>query len=186
MPTTTASTASTQQESALRVLKDDHRDVEELFSQFEATGERAKKTREAIVAKIIEALSLHASIEETVFYPAVRERLAEQESTVLEALEEHHVVKLTLSELDAMSADDERFEAKVTVLMEMVRHHVREEEKEMFPMVRAVMSRSDWPSGTRRPRTTRCSSTWRSTPPFGRAWCSTPTEVPSGPTPTPN
>lgn len=136
-------TPTTHQMSALQVLKDDHRDVEALFAQFESTGPKAKKKRETIVAKIIEALSVHASIEETTFYPAVRERIAKSEPDVLEALEEHHVVKWTLSELESMSADDERFEAKVTVLMEMIRHHVKEEEKEMFPMVRDAMSRSE-------------------------------------------
>jgi hemerythrin superfamily protein len=136
-------TPTSQQVSALQVLKDDHRDVEALFAQFESAGPKAKKKREAIVARIIEALSVHASIEETTFYPAVRERIADSESDVLEALEEHHVVKWTLSELEAMSANDERFVAKVTVLMEMIRHHVKEEEKEMFPKVRDALTRTE-------------------------------------------
>ncbi len=134
-------TTRPQQVSALQVLKDDHRTVEALFAQFEATGPKAKKKREAIVGKIIEALSVHASIEETTFYPEIRNRIPMIESDVLEALEEHHVVKWTLSELESMSADDERFEAKVTVLIEMIRHHVEEEERDMFPKVRDAMTR---------------------------------------------
>ncbi len=136
-------TTPTQHVSALQVLKDDHRSVEALFGQFEATGPKAKKGRETIVAKIIEALSVHASIEETTFYPEIRKRIPMIERDVLEALEEHHVVKWTLSELESMSADDERFEAKVTVLIEMIRHHVKEEERDMFPKVRDAMTRTE-------------------------------------------
>ena len=139
MSKTTSKTSS----SALQVLKDDHREVEDLFSQFEKLGPRATKSREAIVERVIELLSAHASVEEMVFYPAIRRHITDSESAVLEALEEHHIVKWTMSELENMSATDERFIAKMTVLIEMVRHHVREEEHDMFPVVRDGMSRSD-------------------------------------------
>lgn len=127
--------------SALQVLRDDHRTVERLFTQFEALGERAHKAQEDIVKKVIRELSMHASIEEAVFYPAIREVL-DKNDLVLEALEEHHLVKLSLSELDGMSATAERYVAKMTVLMEMVRHHVEEEEDDLFPMVREAMTRT--------------------------------------------
>ena len=142
-PAKTPAKAPAGPASALQVLKDDHRNVEALFVQFEATGPKANKKRETLVAKIIEALSIHASIEETTFYPELRKRISDSEPNVLEALEEHHVVKWILSELESMSADDERYEAKVTVLIEIVRHHVKEEEKEMFPMVRNALTRTD-------------------------------------------
>jgi hemerythrin-like domain-containing protein len=118
------------------LLKQDHREVEELFSRFEKTGSSSTKRRQELVSRMIEALSMHAAIEEQVFYPAVRQEVSKANDTVLESLEEHHVVKWTLSELEKMDPADERFTAKVTVLTESVRHHVREEEKELFPMVR--------------------------------------------------
>ncbi len=101
------------------------------------------KRREAIVGKIVESLSQHAAIEETVFYPAVRASVPGADDDILEALEEHHVVKWTLSELASMRSEDERFAAKCTVLMESVRHHVKEEERELFPKVRKAMSRTE-------------------------------------------
>lgn len=136
-------TTSKTSPSALQVLKDDHREVEDLFSQFEKLGPRANKSRETIVERVIESLSAHASVEELVFYPAIRRHILPAQSAVLEALEEHHIVKWTMSELENMSATDERYIAKMTVLIEMVRHHVREEEHDMFPIVRDGMSRSD-------------------------------------------
>ena len=89
--------------------------------------------------KIVTELSAHAAIEEQVFYPAVRKADPDIERQVLEALEEHHIVKWTLSELDGMDSGDERFDPKVTVLIESVRHHVKEEEGDLFPKVRKVM-----------------------------------------------
>jgi hemerythrin superfamily protein len=126
---------------AISLLKDDHRAVENLFKRFEKTGDRALAERRRIVDDIIKELSVHAEIEETVFYPAVREAVPRTEDEVLEALEEHHVAKWVLSELDGMDPGAERFEAKVMVLIENVRHHVKEEESELFPQVRKALSR---------------------------------------------
>jgi hemerythrin-like domain-containing protein len=128
---------------ALTLLKADHEAVEAKFARFEALGPRAWKSKAAVVADVIEALSVHAAIEEQVLYPAVRDRLADEEGQVLEALEEHHVVKWTLSELDGMEPDHERFDAKFTVLIENVRHHVKEEESDLFPQVRQAFTRSE-------------------------------------------
>src|SRR5215212_5318144 len=127
---------------AISLLKDDHRAVERLFKRFEKTGDRALAERRRIVDEIIKELSVHAEIEETVFYPAIREAVPRSEDMVLESLEEHHVVKWVLSELDGMSPDAERFEAKVTVLIENVRHHVKEEESDLFPKVRRALTRT--------------------------------------------
>ena len=126
---------------AITLLKNDHREVEKLFKAFEKAGDNATATKKKTVAKIIEALSVHAAIEETIFYPAVRNEIEDTESEVLEALEEHHIVKWVLSELDGMEPSDERYDAKVTVLMENVRHHVEEEEQDLFPDVRATLGR---------------------------------------------
>lgn len=127
---------------AITLLKEDHRNVERLFKRFEKAGDRAFAEKRKIVDKIIEELSVHAVIEEQVFYPATRETVPGVEDVVLESLEEHHIVEWVLSEVEHLSSEDERFVAKVTVLMENVRHHVKEEESEYFPKVRDELGRS--------------------------------------------
>jgi hemerythrin superfamily protein len=134
-------TTSRRPGDAISLLKSDHRSVEELFTKFEGAGPRALKTKRSLVDRMIAELSVHAAIEETVLYPAARAEVPDTESEVLEALEEHHVVKWELSELEGMSAEDERFSAKVTVMMENVRHHVKEEESTLFPALRKHLSR---------------------------------------------
>jgi hemerythrin-like domain-containing protein len=126
---------------AIAVLKQDHREVEQLFRRFEKAGDDAARDKRQLVDSMIEELSRHAEIEELVFYPAVRRDVDDAESDVLEALEEHHVVKLVLRELEDLDASDERFDAKVTVMMESVRHHVKEEEQELFPEARQGLGR---------------------------------------------
>lgn len=126
---------------AITLLKNDHKTVERLFKRFEKATKSGGESREAIVAEIIKELSVHAAIEEQVFYPAIRAEVDDVEDATLEALEEHHIVKWTLAELDGMTESHERFTAKVTVLMEAVRHHVEEEEGEMFPDVREALGR---------------------------------------------
>ena len=127
---------------AITLLRDDHRSVELLFKRFEKTGDRAHVEKRQIVDRIIEELSVHAAIEEQVFYPVARATLPATETVALESLEEHHVVKWLLSELADLDPAHERFQAKVTVLIENVRHHVKEEEAEFFPIVRAGLGRT--------------------------------------------
>ena len=126
---------------AIVLLKNDHKTVEKLFKQFEKAGDDDPEGKRALVDQIIEELSVHAFIEEQHFYPVAREAVPETEDHVLESLEEHHIVKWVLEELREMDPRDERFDAKVTVLMENVRHHVEEEEQEWFPEVRQGMGR---------------------------------------------
>lgn len=126
---------------AITLLKDDHANVEKLFKAYEKLGDRALKSKEKTVSGIIKALSVHAAIEEQVFYPAVREEVKGTVGDVLEAIEEHHIVKWVLSELEHLSPSEESYDAKVTVLIENVRHHVKEEEKELFPQVRKALGR---------------------------------------------
>ncbi|MDQ3304722.1 MAG: hemerythrin domain-containing protein [Actinomycetota bacterium] len=126
---------------AITLLKNDHKTVEKLFKEFEKTKASAPKTRRRLVDKMIQELSIHTAIEEQVFYPAVREDVPDTDDTVLEGLEEHHIVKWTLAELKEMDPGHERFEPKVTVLMESVRHHVKEEEGDLFPEVRKALGR---------------------------------------------
>jgi hemerythrin-like domain-containing protein len=128
---------------AITMLKADHDEVEKLFKRFEKLGPGAKTTKADIARKVITALSQHAAIEEQVLYPAVREHMPDAEDLVLEALEEHHVAKWVLSELDGMTPDDERFTAKFIVMAEGVRHHVAEEEGELFPQLRKNFSRQE-------------------------------------------
>jgi len=125
---------------ALALLKKDHQTVEKLFARFE------KKPSKEIADRFVRELSVHAAIEEQLFYPAVRqaartEKLEEAEEEVLEALEEHHVAKWVLSEIEALDEDDERFEAKCKVLIESVRHHVKEEEGPLFRFARRLFRR---------------------------------------------
>ncbi|NMO19585.1 hemerythrin domain-containing protein [Pyxidicoccus fallax] len=121
---------------AIALLKADHKTVEQLFRKYEKAGPNAHKLKRKLVDQMVHELSVHAVIEEQVFYPAVRARADELGDDVLRALEEHHVVKLVLAELDGMPPEAERFDAKVHVLMENVRSHVLEEESELFPAVK--------------------------------------------------
>ena len=117
---------------ATQLLKDQHREVKELFQQVQDT-EDAEERRD-LMEQITERLQTHMMIEEAIFYPAVQEAAnsGKNEEMVPEAYEEHHVVKLVLDELPDVDPEDERFKAKMTVLSELVDHHVQEEEKEMF------------------------------------------------------
>ena len=132
---------------AIALLTRDHQEVDRLFKQFEKLTDRAQKSKQKLVMKMIRELAIHAAIEEMLFYPAVRTaalkastRAGEKAADdVLEALEEHHIVKWTLAELEKMKPEDERYEAKVTVLIEMVRHHVEEEQEELFPKARKLL-----------------------------------------------
>ena len=135
---------------AIALLQLDHKEVEQLFKEFEKLTERAHKSKEKIVNKVIRELAIHSAVEEMLFYPAVRtaalkatvRSLKEAGETVLESLEEHHVVKWTLSELEKMSSEDERYDAKFKVLMESVRHHIEEEQDELFPKARRLLGYS--------------------------------------------
>ena len=130
--------------NAITLLKNDHKTVEDLFKRFEKLGPRAHKTKRDVADRIVRELSIHAAIEEMVLYPAIREAVENDndvDEMVLESLEEHHIVKWVLSEIDGMDPAHERFDAKVTVLMENVRHHVKEEERDLFPKVSKMFTR---------------------------------------------
>jgi hemerythrin superfamily protein len=134
---------------AITILRDDHDKVRKLFTQFEREHEEASATQKRrLVDQIIEELTVHAYIEEELFYPTVQgldpPRKGEApEELVKEALEEHAQVKTLLAELETMNPEAEFFDAKVTVVIDDVRHHAEEEEQEMFPKVRESMGRND-------------------------------------------
>jgi hemerythrin-like domain-containing protein len=130
-------------QDGIALLREDHRAVKKLFKEFSATGDRAHAARRRLADKIITELSIHAGIEEDVLYPRARVALPKAEDDVLEALEEHHIVKITCAELEKMQPSDERFAAKVQVLIENVKHHIREEEEDLFPKLRKAFSRDE-------------------------------------------
>jgi len=118
----------------LQILHKDHRTVSELFFQYSQKDQ--DKEKKAIVAEIIKELTLHAKAEEEIVYPAVRNGEEDVEDLMDEADTEHHVVKFLLAELGEMSPKDDHYDSKVTVLCELVKHHVDEEEKEMFEKIK--------------------------------------------------
>ncbi|QSE86875.1 hemerythrin domain-containing protein [Rhodococcus koreensis] len=124
---------------AIVILKNDHKEIRKLFRAFRSAEDGAKKGE--VVGKIIEVLTVHTYIENEGMYPKVRDLVPELEDDVLESYEEHHVADVLVSELAAMSPEDERFDAKTTVLIENVEHHIQEEEDEWFPRVREHLGR---------------------------------------------
>jgi hemerythrin superfamily protein len=121
---------------AVALLKQDHREVEDLFEEFEAAeGEEG----EAIAQRICALLTIHAQIEEELVYPAALEALSEDEEEselVREAEVEHASAKDLIAKIEAMDSDDDCYEATVTVLSEYIKHHVKEEEGELFPALK--------------------------------------------------
>ena len=125
---------------AFELLKQDHKTVSGIFEQLDETTERGVKTRDELFTKLKTELDIHAFIEETMLYPTLKEA-KETHDITLEAIEEHKVVKKLLAELDTLPKDREEWGAKLTVLKENVEHHVEEEESEMFPDGRKVLSK---------------------------------------------
>jgi hemerythrin superfamily protein len=133
----TRTTTRRKTPAAIALLKADHREVKDLFKQFEAVSSR--KGREAkmeeLARQICLALTVHAQIEEEIFYPAAKEAVADGD-LLDEAQVEHASAKQLIGQIQRMSASDELFKAKVTVLGEYVNHHVKEEENEIFPAIK--------------------------------------------------
>ena len=126
--------------NAIEMLRADHGKVKELFEEFKSAG--GSEAKEQIVENTIRELEIHAALEEEIFYPAAEEQVGDKES-IDEAREEHHVVKLLIGELKKMSAKDERYDAKYTVLAESVKHHIEEEESELFPKLEGKLNQEE-------------------------------------------
>jgi len=128
--------------NAITMLKSDHATVKRLLRELEETGERATKQRERLVGDIERELKIHSQLEEELFYPTFKKMAEDTEAEDLfyEATEEHHVVDMVLPELKASSPKSPEFAAKSKVLKELVEHHVREEEREMFIQARRLMT----------------------------------------------
>jgi len=120
---------------AISLLRADHREVESLFAQFETTSSSARKGE--IAQKICDALTVHATIEEEIFYPQARDTLKRAGEEMLDEAEvEHEGIKWRVELLQKMKPQDDLFDAEVTVLKEYVDHHVKEEERKIFPRLR--------------------------------------------------
>lgn len=123
-------------QDAVALLKSDHRQVEDLFSKFEAADDDELGT---IAERVCQLLTVHAQIEEELLYPAAKQAFEDDEENtelVLEAAIEHSTAKDLIAKIEAMTPDEEDYKATVKVLSEYIKHHVKEEEKELFPQLR--------------------------------------------------
>ncbi len=131
-----ASSAAAKPADAIKLLKDDHKEVKTWFDAFDKTDDDAKK--QDLADKICKALTVHAQIEEEIFYPAAYEALDEEGDDMLDEAEvEHASAKELIAQIEASKVGEPLFDAKVTVLGEYINHHVQEEESELFPECRA-------------------------------------------------
>jgi iron-sulfur cluster repair protein YtfE (RIC family) len=125
---------------AFSLLKKDHDEVKKMFKEYEAKGDKAYKSKLELATKIYEELAIHETIEEEIFYPAVREHATKKGvDIVLEGYQEHHVADLLIDELKALDIEDETYDPKFKVLQENIEHHIEEEEGEMFPMAKKAV-----------------------------------------------
>ncbi len=134
--------------NAITLLKADHNAVQGLLQQIKCLDESAHGQRRELFRQIDKELTLHSKIEETIFYPALKQKASfsdDDDATqeVLEAYEEHANVKSMLQRLESTDAADETYNAKLQVLSELVKHHVHEEEHEMFKEAKDLMSESE-------------------------------------------
>jgi hemerythrin superfamily protein len=130
---------------ALKLLKQDHQKVKTLFGEVEELGDRASSQRQKLFRQIDEELTIHAKIEETIFYPEFRRRAGkgEEKEEVLEAYEEHNIVKSLIGELENLDPKDETYKPKLSVLKDLVDHHVKEEEGPLFRMARELFEKDE-------------------------------------------
>lgn len=132
--------------NVLTMLKADHATVKKLLRELDETTERSTRQRERLCTEIERELKVHSQLEEEIFYPAFKaaaDKKRKDDDLFYEAREEHHVVDLVLPELMSANPKSKEFSAKATVLKELVEHHIREEEKEMFPQARKLFSEAE-------------------------------------------
>ena len=131
-----------KQQDAVALLKADHKKVKGLFAEVEDTSERAKAQLQRLGDEICAELTVHTQVEEQLFYPAVQERTKrghkEEKDMVLEAYEEHAAAKTVIADIQATDPGDESYKPKIKTLSEMIDHHVKEEETELFPAVKEL------------------------------------------------
>jgi hemerythrin superfamily protein len=135
MARATSKAASDAPRDAVALLKQDHRTVEQLFDEFE---EAEEDQQQAIAERVCQLLTVHAQIEEEILYPAAKEAFEDEEELDLvnEANVEHQSAKDLIAKIEGMTPEDETFKATVKVLSEYIKHHVKEEEGELFPALK--------------------------------------------------
>ena len=127
-------------QNAITLLKADHAAVKKLFAQEQKATKQSDEKKQSIFDQINDALTVHATIEEEIFYPAVKKARAEHvKDEVREGYEEHQQIKNLLAQIARITPDDESWDMKIKVLKEDVEHHVKEEEGEMFPDARKFL-----------------------------------------------
>lgn len=127
---------SNKQTDAIKLLISDHKKVKQAFKEYEGLGNKAFVSKKKLADEICTELLVHARVEEELFYPLFSKKLASEKPLANEALVEHASAKELISQIQSMKGDEELFDAKVKVLKEYINHHVKEEEKEMFPLMR--------------------------------------------------
>ena len=127
---------------AIVMLKNDHQVMRKLFREFKAMGDSASAAKGKLVKTIIEELTVHTFLENEFMYPEVRALMPELEDDILESYEEHHQVDVLCLALYMMKPGEERYDAKVAVLIDDVTHHMKEEEEDWFPKVRKGLDRA--------------------------------------------
>lgn len=126
--------------NAVKILKQDHDKIQDLFKKYEAAGDHAFQKKKNLSDKIFMELEVHSTIEEEIFYPAMRSKSdKEGKEIVAESIEEHHIVKTLIDEVRELDPQDDEFEAKMKVLMESVKHHISREEEKMFPQAKKIL-----------------------------------------------
>ena len=128
--------------NAITLLEADHKKVKKLLNELESTTERGIKTRSELFATIKGELTLHEIVEEEIFYPELKAH-PKARDIVLEGYEEHHVVDVLMSELEALDVSDETWGPKALVMKENIEHHIEEEEGEMFTKARQVFDATE-------------------------------------------
>lgn len=131
----TAATKSSQPTDAIALLTADHKEVKQLFKEFDQLVEAggSDEDKQQLAQRICATLTVHATAEEEIFYPAARDALGEDEDLIDEAAVEHASAKDLIAQIEESSPDEELYDAKVKVLGEYIEHHVKEEEGEIFP-----------------------------------------------------
>ncbi|MDQ3026503.1 MAG: hemerythrin domain-containing protein [Pseudomonadota bacterium] len=131
-----AKKAGSKGPDAIVLLKDDHRTVSQMFARYDKLGDSAHAAKLKLARTVCKELKVHTRIEEEIFYPAIEKVLPKEKDLLDEAAVEHEGAKKLIAELDRMKPGEDLFDAKVKVLAEYIKHHVKEEHEEMFPKVR--------------------------------------------------
>lgn len=131
------------QMNAITLLKDDHENVRKAFDEFKALGAQAYQSKKKLADEICADLELHTQLEEEIFYPEFRKAVNDADPLANEAKVEHDSARELIQQIKDMKAEDQLFDAKVTVLSEYIDHHVKEEEDEMFPRLKETSTDLD-------------------------------------------